>query len=107
MAVARSRGASFYVYYRIADDTRATREQIGALLDDVAARTGIRGSLSARSDDPTTWMEHYPSVARPASFRRMLATLAQAHGALALTKDGVRHVEQFAPLPPLSRRGQA
>ena len=107
MAATRPRRASLYVYYRIAADTRAAREQIGALIDDVAARTGIRGSLSARSDDPTTWMEHYASVARPASFRRTLATLAQAHGALVLTRDGVRHVEEFAPLPPLSRRRKA
>ena len=102
----RPRSASFYVYYRIVADTRAAREQIGALMDEVAARTGVRGHLSARSDDPTTWMEHYASVARPASFRRTLATLAQAHRALALTRDGVRHVEEFSPLPPLSRRGK-
>jgi hypothetical protein len=104
MAVARPRVASFYVYYRIAADTRAARDRIGALIEDVAARTGVRGSLSARSDDPTTWMEHYASVVRPASFRRTLASLAQVHGAPALTKDGVRHVEEFAPLPPLGRR---
>jgi hypothetical protein len=107
MPAVRPRRASFYVYYRIATDTRAAREQIGALIDDVAARTGIRGSLSARSDDPATWMEHYPSVPRPAEFRNVLATVAQAHGALALTQDGVRHVEEFAPLPPLSRRPRA
>ena len=102
----RARSASFYVYYRIVADTRAAREQIGALMDEVAARTGIHGRLSARSDDPTTWMEHYAPVARPASFRRMLARLARAHDALALTKDGVRHVEEFSPLPPLSRRAK-
>jgi hypothetical protein len=102
----RPRSASFYVYYRIVADTRAARQQIGALMDEVAARTGIRGHLSARSDDPTTWMEHYAPVARPASFRRVLASVAQAHGALAVAKDGVRHVEEFSPLRPLSRRSK-
>ena len=105
MAMAGRRRASFYVYYRVEGDTRGAREQIGALMNEVAARTGIRGQLSARSDDPKTWMEEYASVARPASFRRMLATVARAHGAFALTSDGVRHVEEFSPLPPLSRRG--
>ena len=99
----RSQATSLYVYYRIAADTREARERIGALIDDVAARTGVRGSLSARSDDPTTWMEQYSSVMRPASFRRILASVAQAHDALTLTHDGVRHVEQFAPLPPRPR----
>jgi len=37
----------------------------------------------------------------------MLATVARAHGAFALTSDGVRHVEKFVPLPPLSRRRKA
>jgi len=107
MAAGRPRRVTFYVYYRIAADTRGARQQIRALMEEVAARTGIRGELSARSDDPTTWMEQYPSVARAASFRRMLAALAQVHGAFALTGDGVRHVEEFAPLPPLSRRPKA
>ena len=99
-----SQATNFYVYYRIAEDTRNVRERIRALIDDVEARTGIRGSLLARRDDPTTWMEQYASVTRPASFRRVLASLAKAHDALALTRDGARHVEEFAALPPLRRR---
>jgi hypothetical protein len=105
--VRRSKAASFYVYYRIAADTREARERVGALIEDVVARTGVQGTLSRRSDDPTTWMEQYTPVARPASFRRVLATVARAHGAQELTVDGVRHVEQFAPLPPLARRPKA
>jgi hypothetical protein len=104
--VGASRAANFYVYYRVAADTRAARARIDALIDDVEARTGIRGSLLARSDDPTTWMEQYLSVARPAAFRRVLATVAQVHDALAITRDGARHVEQFAPLPALRRRSK-
>ena len=103
----RSQATSFYVYYRIAADTREARQRIAALIEDVAGRTGVRGSLSARSDDPTTWMELYASVARPASFRRVLTRIADTHRAAALTVDGVRHVEQFASLPPLPRRRKA
>ena len=95
---------SFYVYYRIAVDARETRERIGKLLADVEARTGIRGTLLARTGDPGTWMEQYASVTRPAAFRRTLQSVAQAHDALALTRDGVRHVEEFAPLRVLRRR---
>jgi hypothetical protein len=105
--VRRSRATSFYVYYRIAADTREARERVEALIEDVAARTGVRGNLSARTDDPTTWMELYAPVEGPASFRRVLASVAHAHNALALTVDGTRHVEQFAPLPPLPKRRKA
>ena len=100
----RSQATSFYVYYRVAADTREARKRIDALMDDVAARTSVRGRLLARSDDPTTWMELYAPVARPVSFRRILASLAQSHGAAALTLDGARHVEVFAPLPSLPPR---
>jgi hypothetical protein len=105
--VRRPKTTSFYVYYRVVADSASARERIRALLADVEVRTGIRGALSARSDDPTTWMETYPSVGRAASFRRTLAALAVKHDMAALTPDGTRHVEEFSPLPPLSRRRKA
>lgn len=97
----RSNATSFYVYYRIAADSAAARQRVAALIKDIEARTGIRGSLLARSDDPTTWMETYGPVTRAASFRRVLATRALAHEAATLTRDGQRHVEEFGSLPPL------
>lgn len=103
-AVRRPKTTSFYVYYRVVADSKDTRERIRALLEDVEARTGIHGTLSARSDDPTTWMESYAEVNRPASFRQTLAKVAVKHDALALARDGKRHVEEFSPLPPLPRR---
>jgi hypothetical protein len=102
--VRRPRTTSFYVYYRVGTDSQSARDRVRALLSDVEARTGIRGTLSARSDDPTTWMETYASVSRAASFRRTLATLAAKHDVLAFTPDGKRHVEEFSPLPPLATR---
>lgn len=103
----RPKTTSFYVYYRVVADSPSARARIRALLADVETRTGIRGTLSARSDDPTTWMETYASVSRAASFRRTLAALAAKHGVLAVTPDGKRHLEEFSPLPSLPRRGKA
>ena len=97
----------FYVYYRIVADTSAGRARIGALMADVEARTGVRGALFARSDDPSTWMETYGPVTGAAAFARLLASLARKHDATALTADGKRHVEQFAALPPLGPRRAA
>ncbi len=103
----RRKATNFYVYYRIAADSVSARKRIGELLADIEARTGISGTLLARSDDPTTWMETYAPVTRTAAFRRVLGALAREHGAEALTTDGRRHVEEFAPLPPLPRRPKA
>jgi hypothetical protein len=108
MAMAGRRRASFYVYYRVAG-RHARRTGANRRADDeVAARTGIRGQLSARSDDPTTWMEDYASGGAtgvvPAD---ALRPSRERTARLALTNDGVRHVEKFVPLPPLSRRRKA
>ena len=87
----------------------ARAKRIRALIADVEARTGVRGTLLARSDDPSTWMETYAPVTRAAAFRRVLDLLAQEHEAAALTADGERHVEAIRrrcrSLP--ARRGAA
>ena len=98
-----TRATYFYVYYRIVADTAAARERIGALMADVEVRTGVAGTLLARCDDPSTWMEMYAPVTRAATFRRLLAMLARKHEVTALTPDGRRHVEQFAAPRPLAR----
>jgi len=102
--VSPARATHIYVYYRIVADTAAARARIGALMADVEARTGIAGTLLARCDDPSTWMEVYAPVTRAATFRRVLATLVKKHEAAALTPDGARHMEQFAAPRPLARR---
>ena len=100
----RPKITSLYVYYRVATDSTGARKRIRALLADIETRTGIRGALLARSDDPTTWMETYAPVTRATAFRRLLDQLAEEHEAAALTTDGQRHVEAFAPLPSLPAR---
>jgi hypothetical protein len=100
-----SKPSYFYVYYRIVADSAAARARIGALMADIEARTGISGTLLARCDDESTWMEAYAPTTRAAAFTRVIAALAKKHGAAALTPDGKRHVEQFAAPKPLSRRG--
>ncbi|MET0683189.1 MAG: DUF4936 family protein [Casimicrobiaceae bacterium] len=102
-----ARATYFYVYYRIVADTAAARERVAAMMADIEARTGIAGTLLARCDDPSTWMEVYAPVRGTATFRRVLAMLAKKHEVTALTPDGGRHVEQFAALPALARRTKA
>ena len=94
-----------YVYYRVASDDAGARSAIAALQADVEAETGIAGSLLARCDDPATWMEIYEPVADAAMFARRLEALALRHRAAAITGDGRRHAECFAPLRPLAAHG--
>jgi len=89
-----------YVYYRVASDDAGARAVIATLQAAVEAETGIAGRLLARRDDPTTWMEVYAPVADGAAFAHRLDLLAQHHRAAAITGDGRRHAECFAPLGP-------
>jgi hypothetical protein len=93
--------ARVYVYYRVVADSMGARDAVAALLAAVEAATGVAGRLVARCDDPATWMEIYEPVADAAAFTRQLAELARGQRCAAITVDGRRHAECFAPLPPL------
>ena len=90
-AVRARQGTHFYVYYRIAADTSAGRARIGALMTDVEARTGVRGALFARSDDPSTWMETYGPVTGAASVRA-----PSRHARAEARRDGAHRRRQAA-----------
>ena len=72
---------SVYVYYRIVAGNRRDRAAARAVIADlqrqVAATTGVRGTLQARRDDASTWMEVYAPVDAPAAFARALARAAE------------------------------
>jgi hypothetical protein len=59
-------------------------------------RTGVKGRLLARRDEPATWMEVYEGVDDASDFGRALDALAARHGVLAFVEDGRRHTERFA-----------
>ncbi len=103
-AMATRRPLSVYVYYRIVADNRRDRAAARAVIADlqrrVAAATGVCGTLQARRDDASTWMEVYAPVDAPAAFARALARAVRATGAGALAQRGVRQVERFVALPP-------
>ena len=103
--MATGQDGGVYVYYRVASDDAGARAAIAALQVAVEAETGIAGRLLARCDDPATWMEVYEPLADAAAFARRLDELAQRHGAAAVTGDGRRHAECFAPLRPIAAPG--
>jgi hypothetical protein len=88
----------FYVWYTVRGDLQAAVAAIGALLEAVAAQTGVSGRLLARRDDPSTWMEIYENVEEPQAFERALDEQAARHGATSVAEGGRRHTERFAAL---------
>ncbi len=85
----------YYIWYRVHGNRAHAQHVIAALLDDVAARTAIRGRVLVRRDDPATWMEIYEGVTAPEDFERELFEAATRHDAAAVADEGARHVEAF------------
>ena len=85
----------YYVWYRVDAETTLAQRVIEALLDDVAAHTGIRGRLQKRRDDATTWLEIYENVTATATFEHALAAAVVKHRAAACARDHARHTEAF------------
>ena len=84
------------MYYRVRDAAPAAA-RVAALLAAVAARTGLRGVLQRRADDPSTWMEVFAPVPDVAAFLQVLAT-CEVEAGVAEVIDGTRHRECFVPL---------
>lgn len=89
---------SYYIYYRVdaaqADACAAAVRQLLAAVDE---RTGIRGRLLKKRNEPLLWMEIYEPVADEANFEWELAEAVTASGITALLQSGsARHTECFA-----------
>jgi hypothetical protein len=86
----------YFVYYRVAGEDATVRARIGALLDEVERRTGVRGRVFRRTDGSGTWMETYEGIADPDAFDQALdgAVSATAFSTI-LPADQRRHVERF------------
>ena len=89
---------SYYIYYRIdAAHAAACREAVNRLLEDVRGRTGIRGRVLVKRNEPLLWMEIYEQVADEARFEWELTEAVAASGIAALLQPGSsRHTECFS-----------
>lgn len=90
----------YYVYYRVAPDkAERAKRVIEALQDDVFARTGVRGRLLHRHDDPATWMEIYEGISDEQAFDTALAAAVERCGFSGVLAAGSRRVSEiFGPL---------
>jgi hypothetical protein len=90
-----ARNFHYYVWYRVLAAPAEAQRAVAALQDDLARRTGIRGRVLMRRDDPATWMEIYEDVAAPAQFEPALAAAVERHRAADFAHDRARHTETF------------
>lgn len=89
---------SYYIYYRVdAAKTDACALAVRKLLSAVQNRTGIRGRMLKKRNEPLLWMEIYEPVADEAKFEWELAEAVAASGIAPLLQAGsTRHIECFA-----------
>lgn len=89
---------SYYVYFRIRADAnhQEARRRIIAMQTALAAQTGASGTLMARRDDRTTWMEIYTPVTDAHAFEAALQQAVAGADIDALIEPGsARHIERF------------
>jgi hypothetical protein len=87
----------YYVYYRVRRAaTDAARACVAQLQAGVERRTGIRGRMLTRCDEPELWMEVYDNVRDRPDFEAILDAAVLASGlATHLEPGAARKVECF------------
>jgi hypothetical protein len=89
---------SYYIYYRIdAAKTGACAVAIEYLFDAMHKKTGIRGRVMKKRNEPLLWMEIYENVTDDAGFEWELAEAVAGSGINKLLQPGGgRHTECFS-----------
>ena len=93
---------SYYVYYRVANDSAAAAHDVVAtMLRMLERRTAVSGRLMQRQDEPLLWMEAYEGVRNSRAFEATLAELLKANDFAAFLAPGSsRSVERFIAARP-------
>jgi len=89
---------SYYIYYRVDPvQAEACAVAVQNLLATMQDRSGIRGRVLKKRNEPLLWMEIYEPVSDEAKFEWELAEAVAANGINALLQAGsTRHTECFA-----------
>ena len=86
--------AHFYVWYRIDGEPEACELAVRGMMARLGCRTGVRGQLLKKRDEPRLWMEVYPEVAEAEAFALRLAQAVDEFD-IGMFVDGPRHTECF------------
>jgi len=85
---------SYFIWYRVGDDTRETETVIRHMMARLACRAGISGRLLTKRGEPRLWMELYEGVSDPNTFERLLASAVDEFDVDMFCEDR-RHTECF------------
>lgn len=90
-------GWSYYIYYRVdAAKAGACAVAVEFLLDAMEKKTGVRGRVMKKRNEPLLWMEVYEHVSDDANFEWELAEAVAGSGIAHLLQPGSgRHTECF------------
>jgi len=84
-----------FIYYKVAEShLKDAAVAAGRLLDEVERKTGVRGVLMRRADDPQTWMEEYRGTEDRAALLDAIDAALVTSG-LTSQLQTPRHVETF------------
>lgn len=88
---------SYYIYYRVdAAKSGSCAVAVEYVLDAVHRKTGVRGRVLKKRNEPLLWMEIYEHVGDEAKFEWELAEAVAGSGISALLQPGSgRHTECF------------
>jgi hypothetical protein len=85
----------YFIYYRVAArDAGEAEHLVRTMQARLVCRSGIRGRLLKKRDEPGLWMEIYEMVANPQTFERLLNQAVDEFD-IAMFVDGTRHLECF------------
>ncbi len=85
---------TYCVWYRVTDDGPDTETVLRRMMARLACRTGIRGELMKKRDEPRLWMELYQGVTDAHGFESCLAQAADEYDVAMFVADA-RRVECF------------
>ncbi len=85
---------TYCVWYRVTDDGPEAEAALRGMMARVACRTGVRGQLLKKRDEPHLWLELYPGVTDAGAFETQLAQAAAAYDVDMFVADA-RRMECF------------
>lgn len=86
--------ASYFVWYRVNQDSHDTEMCIRSMMSRLACRSGTTGRLLKKRDEARLWMEIYADVADTARFERLLGQAVDEFD-VEMFIDGKRTTECF------------
>lgn len=85
---------TYCIWYRVTDDGPEAEAALRGMMARLACRTGVRGQLMKKRDEPRLWLELYQGVVDADAFETQLTEVAATYDVDMFVADA-RRVECF------------